>query len=180
LRAALDAGRRLEVPLHRFSQGSGVFMLTDAELDDMVDLAADNHVELSLFARPVAGWHTSATAVASGGGALFHAARGADQLRHALEDILRAAHHGVRSVLVSDLGVLTVFDQLRAAGDLPGDMQAKVSVALPAANPATARLLVETGADTLNLPPDLSLSQIAAIRAVVDVPIDMYVEAPDS
>jgi hypothetical protein len=51
---------------------------------------------------------------------------------------------------------------------------------LPAANPATARVLAELGASTLNLPTDLTLPQIAAIRAAVDVPLDLYVEAPDN
>src|SRR5262249_60400600 len=32
----------------------------------------------------------------------------------------------------------------------------------------------------INLPTDLTLAQIAAIRAVVDVPLDVYVEAPDN
>jgi hypothetical protein len=59
-------------------------------------------------------------------------------------------------------------------------MQAKVSVMLPVSNPATARALVEHGANTLNLPPDLTLAQLAAIRAVVDVPLDVYIEAPDN
>jgi hypothetical protein len=59
-------------------------------------------------------------------------------------------------------------------------MQAKVSVVLPVANAATATVLAGLGASTLNLPPDLSLAQIAAIRAAVDLPIDFYVEAPDS
>jgi hypothetical protein len=59
-------------------------------------------------------------------------------------------------------------------------MQAKVSVMLPIANAATAKVLGELGASTLNLPPDLSLAQIAAVRAAVDLPIDFYVEAPDT
>jgi hypothetical protein len=63
---------------------------------------------------------------------------------------------------------------------LPLDMQAKISVMLPVANAATAAVLAELGASTLNLPPDLSLAQIAAIRAAADVPIDFYVEAPDT
>ena len=41
-------------------------------------------------------------------------------------------------------------------------------------------MLVDLGASTLNLPTDLSLAQIAAIRAAVDVPLDIYVEAPDN
>ena len=97
-----------------------------------------------------------------------------------LEDAVRAAEHGIRSVLLADVGAVHAFAMLRDAGVLPAEMQAKVSVMLPVANAATARVLEQLGASTLNLPPDLSLAQIAAIRAAVDLPIDFYVEAPDS
>jgi hypothetical protein len=50
---------------------------------------------------------------------------------------------------------------------------------LAVANPDTARLLVDLGADTVNVSPDLTVDQIADIRAVIDKPIDMYVESPD-
>ena len=59
-------------------------------------------------------------------------------------------------------------------------MQAKVSVMLPSSNPAAARVLERLGASTINLPTDLTLAEIAAVRAVVDVPLDVYVEAPDN
>jgi hypothetical protein len=58
-------------------------------------------------------------------------------------------------------------------------MQAKLSALFPVTNPATARVLVQLGANTLNISSDLTLPQIAAIRAAVDVPIDFYIEAPD-
>jgi hypothetical protein len=32
---------------------------------------------------------------------------------------------------------------------------------------------------TFNVPTDLSLAQLAAIRAVVDMPLDLYIEVPD-
>jgi hypothetical protein len=108
------------------------------------------------------------------------AAHGQDQVAQALDEIDRAAEHGIRSVLIADLGVLSAFGQLRQAGALPREMQAKISVMLPAANPASAAVLVSLGASTLNLPTDLSLAQISAIRATVDVPIDVYVESPDA
>jgi hypothetical protein len=180
LEAVLDEADRLNVPVHRVSQGSGVFMLTDNELDQFVALAAAAKVELSLFARPNAGWDTSATSRAPAGGVLAASARGQDQLVAVLEDAVRAADHGVRSVLLADLGAVYAFSRLRAAGVLPAEMQAKVSVMLPIANAATASVLAELGASTLNLPPDLSLAQIAAVRAAVDIPIDFYVEAPDT
>jgi hypothetical protein len=155
-------------------------MLTDAELDETARLAADAQVEVSLFARPNAAWDTSAAARAPAGGVFAPTARGQEQVVACLEDARRAADHGFRSVLIADLGVLSTFAEARRAGFLPQDMQAKVSVMLPAANPAAARVLADLGADTINLPTDLSLAQIAAIRATVDVPLDVYVEAPDN
>jgi Peptidase family U32 len=180
LEAVLEEATRLDVPVHRVSQGSGVFMLTDAELDQIVSVAASAKVEVSLFARPNAGWDASATTQSPAGGALAPAVRGQDQLAAVLDDAVRAAAHGIRSVLLADIGALHAFARLRSAGVLPMDMQAKISVMLPVANAATAVVLADLGASTLNLPPDLSLAQIAAIRAAVDLPIDFYVEAPDT
>jgi hypothetical protein len=180
LEAVLDEAARLDVVVHRVSQGSGVFMLSDAELDEYARIASEANVEVSLFARPNAAWDTSAQARASAGAVLAPAVRGGDQLVYALADVRRAADHGFRSVLVADVGLLAAFAAMRSAGELPSTMQAKVSVMLPVANPASARTIVELGADTLNLPTDLSLAQIAAIRSVVDVPLDLYVEAPDN
>src|SRR5438874_416280 len=180
LEAVLKEAGRLDVAVHRVSQGSGVFMLTDAELDAVAHLGAAAGVEVSLFARPNAGWTTGATAYTAAGAAHAPAVRGQDQLVAVLEDAVRAAEHGIRSVLLTDVGAVHAFAMLRDAGVLPAEMQAKVSVMLPVANAATARVLEQLGASTLNLPPDLSLAQIAAIRAAVDLPIDFYVEAPDS
>jgi hypothetical protein len=93
--------------------------------------------------------------------------------------VLRAAAHGFRSVLVADVGVLSVFGALKSSGGLPATMQAKVSVMLPAANAAAADALVRLGAGTLNLPGDLGTADVATIRDAVTVPLDVYVESPD-
>jgi Peptidase family U32 len=178
LDAVLRTAGELDVRVHRVSQGSGVFMQTDTELDEMSATARAARVEVSLFARPNAAWGLSATARAHAGFAAT--AHGQEGLVANLEDCLRAADHGFRSVLIADIGVLDVFREARAAGLLPEDMQAKVSVMLPAANAAAARVLERLGASTINLPTDLTLPQIAAIRAAVAVPLDVYVEAPDN
>jgi hypothetical protein len=180
LETVLREAERHEVPVSRVSQGTGVGLLTDAEISEMVAMAAQARVELCLFARPCAGWDTSAMAVSAAGGGLASAARGGDQLAAVVDEIRRAAGLGVRSVLIADLGVLSVFGRLRAAGDLPAQMQAKASVMLSVANPATARLVADLGADTMNLPTDLTLAQIGAIRAAVPTVLDVYVEAPDN
>ena len=178
LAAVLEEAERLDVRVHRVSQGSGVFMQTDAELNELAWQAVEARVEVSLFARPNAAWGLSATARAHAGFAA--GAHGQEQVVANLEDCARAAAHGFRSVLIADLGVLSLFGEARSAGLLPAEMQAKVSVMLPAANPAAARVLETLGASTINLPTDLTLPQIAAIRAAVDVPLDVYVEAPDN
>jgi hypothetical protein len=178
--AVLEEAERRAVPVVRVSQGSGVFMHTDEELDEMARLGANAGVEVSLFARPNAGWDASAMARAPVGSLVGPTARGTEQLVAVLEDVRRAADHGIRSVLIQDLGVLSIFAAMRTAGELPADMQAKVSVMLPVANPASARLIAELGANTINLPTDLTLAQIAAIRAAVDLPLDIYVECPDN
>ena len=178
LEAVLEQAERLDVRVHRVSQGSGVFMQTDRELDELGQLARAARVEVSLFARPNAAWGLSASARVHP--ALAASAHGQEQVVANLEDCLRAAGHGFRSVLIADLGVLDLFREARATGLLPAEMQAKVSVMLPAANPAAARVLERLGASTINLPTDLTLAQIAAVRAAVDVPLDVYVEAPDN
>jgi hypothetical protein len=180
MRTVVRAASELDVPIRRMSQGSGVFLHTDAELDDMVGIAADAGMELSLFARPNAGWGTSAMARSGVGPLVAPAAHGQRQLAAVIDDVLRAVQHGVRSVLVADLGALWVLGRLRERGDLPPDLQFKVSVMLVAANAASATVLEDLGADTLNIPTDLSLAQIAALRQAVDLPLDIYVESPDN
>src|SRR6185312_7737608 len=180
LEAVLEEAARLDVRVHRVSQGSGVFMLTDAELDELARMAADARVEVSLFARPNAGWGVSAMARSPAGAVAAATAHGQEQVVAALDDVLRAARHGFRSVLIADLGVLSAFAGARESGAIPEDMQAKISVMLPVANASAARVLGALGADTINLPTDLTLAQIAAIRAAVDAPVDVYVEAPDN
>ncbi len=179
LEAVVEEADRLDVPVRRVSQGSGVGMLTDAELDRMAAVAADAGIEVSLFARPGAAWGPSASARSAGGAALASASWGHDQLRAGVDEILRAAEHGFRSVLVSDMGLLAVFGRLKGTGHLPPDMQAKVSVMLPVANAAAARVLEDLGAGTLNVPGDLDLAQLATIRSVVTLPLDIYAESPD-
>lgn len=167
------------VVVHRVSQGSGGMLLTGGELAAMGDAARERGVEVSLFGRPLAGWGTGAAARSEGLAALGAQARGADELVYVLEDIRRTVDAGIRGVLVTDLGVLEVGARMRSAGVLPGELSFKVSVQMGLANPASIRLAERLGATTYNVPTDLSLAQLAAVRAAVDLPLDMYVEAPD-
>jgi hypothetical protein len=178
-RAVLAAGREHGIRIHRISQGSGIMLQTDAEIEEMVALGAEHDVEVCLFVGPRASWDVGVQATASSGAVAAGALRGADQLVYGIEDVVRAVGLGLRSVLVADVGQLWVLGRMKRSGVLPGDLILKSSVSLPVANPATARLLEDLGVTTINLPIDLTLPQVAAIRAAVDVPLDVYVEGAD-
>ncbi|MGB9604916.1 MAG: U32 family peptidase [Bryobacteraceae bacterium] len=180
LAAVLEEARARSVPVHRVSQGSGIMLLTDEEIARMVELGRQASVEVNLFIGPRATFDTGAQVYSAAGRSLGLSLRGADQLVYALEDVRRAVRLGVRSVLVSDLGALQLIARMRAAGEFPSQLIIKTSVMMAPANPASARLLEDLGADTINIPSDLSLAQIAGIRAVLDAVIDFYVEAPDN
>ncbi len=106
------------VPVHRVSQGSGVMLMTDDELDAMSALGRQRGIEISLFVGPRAGWDTGAMAYTTAGKIVGPKARGTDQLVHAVEDVKRALEHGINSVLVTDEGLLLVLGKMKEAGEL--------------------------------------------------------------
>lgn len=179
LRVVLGSAADFGVRVHRISQGSGIMMQTDDEIREMVQIGQENDVEICLFVGPRAEWDTGVQASTKGGRSVAPTLRGEDQLAAAIEDVRHGCELGLRSVLVADLGQLWALGKMRAAGLLPADLRMKVSASMPASNPATARVLEDLGADTINVPVDLSVAQLAELRAAIDVPIDIYIEAPD-
>lgn len=180
LRAVLEEAKERDVPVHRVSQGSGIMLLTDDEIREMCRLGRKAGIEVNLFVGPRATYDVGAQVYSTAGKSLGWSLRGADQLRYALLDVVRAVELGIRSVLVSDLGCLWLVNRMRQAGDLPKELVIKTSVIMAPVNPASARLLEDLGANTINIASDLSLSQIAAIRQAIDAVIDFYIEAPDN
>lgn len=178
MEAVLDEAHRRGVTVHRISQGSGVMLLTDDELHAMATLGRDANVEVSLFVGPKAAWDTGAMARVAPVAA--PKTRGADMLVHAVLDVRRAVDAGILGVLVADEGLLWVLGAMKAAGQLPPEFVIKISVMQVPSNPATAKLLENLGAGTLNVATDLTLPQLAAIRQAVDIPLDIYIEAPDN
>lgn len=180
LAVVIEEAAKRKVPVHRISQGSGIMLLTDAEILEMVRLGAEHSIEVNLFVGPRATFDVGAQVFSPAGRSLGLSLRGADQLAFAMADVLRAVKLGVRSILVSDIGNLQVMGEAKKLGDLPADLIIKTSVMMAPANPASARLLEDLGATTINVPSDLSIAQIGAIRSAIDAPIDFYVEAPDN
>ncbi len=179
LHAVLEEAERYGIRIHRVSQGSGILLLTDEEIREMARLGREARMEVSLFVGPRAAWDIGAQVWTPAGKALAARLRGMDQLIYAVEDVRRACALGIRGVLVADEGLLYVLHEMKRAGELPADLVIKVSVQMGAANPVSIRLMEQIGAGTYNIPTDLSLAQIAAIRQAIHIPLDVYVEVPD-
>lgn len=177
MEAVLQTAIQLEVPIHRVSQGSGVMMLSDDEIREMVRMGGERDIEVNLFIGPRAAWDVGAQAKVTS--AVGGAARGNEMVAASLAEAHRATDLGIRSLLVGDLGTLAVLGEERTAGRLPEDLVLKTSVLMPLTNGPTAAVYERLGANSLNVSTDLSLGHLAEIRRASLSPIDMYVEAPD-
>ena len=180
LRAVLDEADQRGVTVNRVSQGSGAMLHSTEELREMSVIAADAGIEVSLFVGPREEWGVSAMSRAADGGALAGGIRGLRQLRYAVEDVLRALECGIRGFLVADIGLLKVLADAQGRGDIPAETVWKMSVLAAPSNPAAIAVLSDLGADTINLPTDLTLAELAEMRAATRLPLDLYVEAPDA
>ncbi|WP_307804852.1 hypothetical protein [Streptomyces sp. VRA16 Mangrove soil] len=174
----LKEASRLDVPIHRISQGSGIWMLRDAEIQEMVEATAERDIELCLFTGPRGTWDTGASVRTDSGGAGLRS-RGHDAVAGCVEDAVRATELGVKCLLVADEGVLWTLHRARVRGIIPADTTLKVSALIGPVNPASYAVYEMLGADSLNVPSDLTLAHLTEIRRVSGAPMDMYVEAPD-
>ncbi len=179
MRAVLEAAQSYGLTIHRVSQGSGMMLLTDAELREMASLGAQHRVEVSLFVGPRAPWEGSGQPLTPDGKLFGWRHTGMDQLVYAFEDIVRGVEAGIRSILVADEGLLWLVNQARQRGLLPAGLVVKGSALLGAANPLGIKLLQENGMNTINVASDISLPRLAALRQTISIPIDLYIEGPD-
>ncbi len=179
LEVVLAETLRAGLPLHRVSQGSGLEVLTDGEVRAMAEMGRDAGIEVSLFLTPRAVYDTGAMHLAPGGAGVRDRVRGMRQLSYALAELDRGYGLGIRSFLVTDIGLLSAIGELKAAGRIAADVTVKVSVMIAEANAAAARLLERLGATTFNVPTDLAVEHMASIRQACRIPLDVYVESPD-
>ncbi len=180
LRAIVDEASARGVTVNRVSQGSGAMLHSEAELAELARIAADNGIEVSLFVGPREEWDIGRAAGAADGGIFAGRLRGTRQLRYAVEDILRATEQGIRGFLIADPGLLQLVSEMQQSGQLPASIVWKVSAVMAPSNPLAFRQLERFGASTINVPSDLTLGQVAEMRSVSTLPIDLYVETPDA
>jgi hypothetical protein len=176
----IEKAEEYDIPLHRISQGSGVILLTDRELEKMAEIGRSERIEVSLFTGPRASYDIGATSKSANSAAVSWRLRGADQLKDAIEDIKRGIHFGIKSFLISDEGLLWVLQEMKRTVEIPRDVVWKISVTTGHGNPASARLLERLGAGTLNVMTDLSVAQLSSIRSAIRIPLDVYITVPTS
>ncbi len=87
LAAVLEEAERQKVLIQRVSQGSGIMLLTDAEIREMAQLGREAGIEVSLFVGPRAAWDTGAQITAGG-----RQEPGRAPARHGAGDLRRRGH----------------------------------------------------------------------------------------
>jgi hypothetical protein len=179
LDSVLQAADARGIVVHRVSQGSGIALLTDAEIAAMAALGASHTVEVCLFVGPKAPWNASASALTPDGAVFGWRHTSVETLQAAFDDVVRATELGIRSVLLSDEGLITAVAAARRAGTLPADLVVKSSAMLGTSNALGVRLIAGAGADTVNIASDMSIGDVAASRALTAAVLDVYVEGPD-
>ncbi len=179
LDAVLRAAEAEDITVNRVSQGSGAMLLRTGELRDMAQAGLDAGVEVCLFVGPRERFGVGAHTRSQDGRAHGDQVRGLRQLSYALEDVLRATEAGIRSFLVADLGLLRAVTQAQARGALPAGLVWKISASMSPSNPVALKVLAQLGASTVNIPADVTLDELAEMRAAVGLPLDLYVESPD-
>ncbi|HKJ83334.1 MAG TPA: hypothetical protein VJ961_04850 [Mariprofundaceae bacterium] len=175
LETMITEAERRGVPIHRIiATVGGATYLTQSELRDFAALAREQRIEVVMTPGPRRGWDGGRQIATTEGLVSGMRLRGMDSVRHWLKDIERCMEAGFRGFLVADEGVLWLVDQLRQKGVIPTDLIFKLSVFAGQANPAGARVAQMLGANTFNPLADLTLPMLSAIRASIDIPMDIY------
>ena len=179
-KALLREAGRLGVTVNRMDETLGAFRHTRQELKEYAALCRGEGAALTVSIGPRAAYDTSATRLSRQGATVGYRLRGEEQLVRALEDAKRVCDLGIRGLLVYDEGLLWVLNEARRSGELPADTVLKMSAHCGHGNGASFRLLERCGADSINPVRDLSLDMLCALRAAVDVPLDVHTDCPES
>lgn len=175
--AAIDEARKQGVPFHRsVSAVRGASMLTREQLKELARIAYDNHVEVIMTPGPRPTWYTGRQVATPEGAISGLRMRGMDTVKHYLMDVERCIDIGFRGFLVWDEGVLSLLNTMKQNGDLPLDIIFKVSIFAGHANAAGVKLVESLGAGSCNPVADLTLPQLASIRKVVNLPLDVHIQ----
>jgi hypothetical protein len=176
----LSEARRRSLTINRITETIGIFRHTGAEVRRYVELADEYNVEVLMSVGPRATYDIGGGVRTVQGSQVGYRLRGQEQVVSAIEDIKRAVDIGIRGIVVYDEGLLWVLNLLKTQGTLPADLHLKVSAHCGHGNPASARVLEQLGANSINPTRDLTIPIISAIRKAVSIPLDCHVDNPKS
>ena len=180
MKALLEAMDSYGIYLHRVTQTKGIMTLTDKEIAQMVEYAAQWKTDLILAIGPRATTDTSASVNTEEGVRMGYRLRGQEQIVRAIEEVKRASRLGCKSFLVYDEGCLWALNEMRKAGEIPADCHFKISAHAGHGNPCSAKVLEILGANSINPVRDIQLQMLAAMRQAINIPIDIHTENPKS
>ena len=170
----IELAERRKLKWHRFVQTTGIFRLTDSDIERMVEMCKQSMVELTMAVGPRSVYDTGAAVRTPAGGSVAYKLRGMEQLVRAIEDVKRATSLGVRGILLVDEGLLWILKRMRDDEIIPRSTTIKVSSSAAAANPASVKILEDLGADSVNPVSDLDLPMLGALRRAVNIPLDIH------
>src|SRR4030066_153433 len=176
--ALLDTATKNKIVINRVTETYGMFRHTRAEIKEYCRLCNEYGAELLLSVGPRATYDTGATVLSEQGVRISYRLRGMEQVLRAVEDIKRGYDLGCRGFLIYDEGMLWLVGQMRNDGALPKEIIFKTSAHLGQCNPCSFKLLESLGADSINPVRDLQIPMIAALRAAVQVPLDVHTDNP--
>ncbi|MCA9624586.1 MAG: U32 family peptidase [Myxococcales bacterium] len=179
LRSLLALAKEHGIAVSRVDECRGMGRLPKADLVEMVRICAAEGVGLVLSVGPRAIYDTGGFVRSENGRRMGYRLRGMEQVVRAADEVRRAVDLGVRGFMVYDSGLLSLLNRMRDAGELPPRTTFKVSVHMGCANPLSARVYQDLGADSINPVPDLDLGMLAAMRAAVDCPLDLFADTAD-
>lgn len=180
MKALLEALDDYGIEIHRVTQTKGIMTLLDKEIETMLEYASKWKVDLLLACGPRATTDTSASVNTPEGMRMGYRLRGQEQIIRGVEEIRRAAKLGCRSFMIYDEGLLWLLNQMRQEGFIPTDCKFKISAHTGHGNPCSAKLMEQIGANSFNPVRDIQLQMLSAIRAAIDIPIDIHTENPKS
>jgi hypothetical protein len=174
----LETAEKNGITINRVTETYGMFRHTRGEIKEYCRLCHDYGAELLMSTGPRATYDTGATVLSPQGVRISYRLRGMEQVLRAVEDVKRGYDLGVRGFLIYDEGMLWLVGQMRKDGALPKDIIFKTSAHLGQCNPCSFKLLESLGADSINPVRDLQIPMIAALRAAVQVPLDVHTDNP--
>ena len=181
-RAVLEAAREHGVVVNRVSQGSGAMLLSECELREMAAVAAEAGSRCrssSGRARASASARTRAPRTARRRARQMRGLRG---LAYAVEDVSARSRRASGASSIADLGPADGRSaEMQRAGELPAECVLEDLGRDGALEPRErVACWSSLGASTVNIPSDVTLAELAELRAATSLPLDLYVESPDS